>query len=116
MGFIMDGLDAEAYDRSYTDRQLLDRILSYFKPHLPAMGVVAGTIVLNSLMETALPLLIARGIDSIAAGSTFTQVAILLGTILVSGVLAWAPCFCLIQRGPISTAPSRVSVPLPITK
>ena len=89
MGFIMEGLDAEAYDRSYTDRQLLDRILNYFKPHLPAMGVVAGTIVLNSLMETALPLLIARGIDTVTAGANFATAAILLGTILVSGILAW---------------------------
>ena len=89
MGFIMEGLDAEAYDRSYTDRQLLDRIFSYFKPHLPAMGVVAGTIVLNSLMETVLPLLIARGIDTVTAGADFATAAILLGTILVSGILAW---------------------------
>lgn len=89
MGFIMEGLDAEAYDRSYTDRQLLDRIFSYFTPHLPAMGVVAGTIVLNSLMETVLPLLIARGIDTVTAGADFATAAILLGTILVSGILAW---------------------------
>ncbi len=89
MGFIMDGLDAEAYDRSYTDRQLLDRIFSYFKPHLPAMTVVASMVVLNSVMETILPLLIARGIDTLATGGTFTTAAILLGTILVSGILAW---------------------------
>ena len=89
MGFIMDGLDAEAYDRSYTDRQLLDRIFAYFKPHLPAMSVVAGMIVLSSVMETALPLLIARGIDTVATQSDFTTAAILLGTILVSGILAW---------------------------
>jgi ABC-type multidrug transport system fused ATPase/permease subunit len=89
MGFIMDGLDAEAYDRSYTDRQLLNRIFSYFKPHVGAMGVVAGTIVLNSVMESVLPLLVARGIDIIAAGASFTTTALLLGTILVSGALAW---------------------------
>ena len=60
MGFIMDGLDAEAYDRTYSDRQLIDRIFSYFKPHLGAMTVVAGTIVLNSVMDSVLPVLIAR--------------------------------------------------------
>ena len=32
MGFIMDGLDAEAYDRTYSDRSLLRRILRYFQP------------------------------------------------------------------------------------
>jgi ATP-binding cassette, subfamily B, bacterial len=89
MGFIMDGLDAEAYDRSYTDRQLLDRIFSYFQPYLPAMTTVAGMIVLNSVMETALPLLIARGIDTLAVENDLFTAGILLGTILVSGVLAW---------------------------
>ena len=33
MGFIMDGLGAEAYDREYEDSQLLERIIGYFRPH-----------------------------------------------------------------------------------
>ena len=32
MGFIMDGLDAEAYDRQYSDGYLVRRIASYFRP------------------------------------------------------------------------------------
>ena len=32
MGFIMDGLGAEAYDRNYSDRQLIARIIGYFRP------------------------------------------------------------------------------------
>jgi len=35
MGFLMDGLDAEEYDRTYGDRELVRRILSYFRPHVP---------------------------------------------------------------------------------
>ena len=34
----------------------------------------------------------------------------------LSGVLAWAPHFCLGQREPTSISPSAVSVPLPMTK
>jgi ATP-binding cassette subfamily B protein len=89
MGFIMDGLDSEAYDRTYSDRQLLDRIYSYFKPHLPSMTVVAGMIVLNSGMDAVLPLLVARGIDSLAADSNFAKVGWLLLAIFASGILAW---------------------------
>jgi ATP-binding cassette subfamily B protein len=37
MGFVMDGLGAEAYDREYKDSQLLRRILRYFRPHLGTM-------------------------------------------------------------------------------
>ncbi len=65
MGFIMDGLDAEAYDREYQDRQLLKRIVGYFRPHLKVMGLVALLIVLNALMDAAFPVLIARSLDQL---------------------------------------------------
>ena len=32
MGFILDGLESESYDRQYRDRDLLARILAYFLP------------------------------------------------------------------------------------
>lgn len=92
MGFIMDGLDAEAYDRSYTDRELINRIIGYFRPHLPVMGGVAGMIVLNSLMEAAIPILIARtlnGIDQLGAAEIWQRSSWLIGAIFLSGVLAW---------------------------
>ena len=90
MGFIMDGLDAESYDRTYSDRQLLNRIFSYFRPHLPAMVTVAGMIGLNSIMDAVLPLLIARGIDTAAADNSIVRIGALVLAIFVSGILAWA--------------------------
>jgi hypothetical protein len=41
MGFILDGLDTESYDRKYNDRELLQRILSYFRPYTRYMILVA---------------------------------------------------------------------------
>lgn len=94
MGFIMDGLDAEAYDRTYTDRELLKRIGSYFWPHRRKMGVVAGMIMLNSVMEAALPLLIARGLNIVTTTADLrTEVWQrswwLILAILLTGALAW---------------------------
>jgi len=94
MGFIMDGLDAEAYDRQYSDHQLVGRILGYFRPHLSTMGVVAGLIVLNSLMDAAFPFLIARSLDRLEGsadlGVTIWQrTAGLIAAIFLSGVLSW---------------------------
>ena len=40
MGFVMGGLDAEDYDRHYSDRELLRRIGGYFKPAAGAMALV----------------------------------------------------------------------------
>ncbi len=94
MGFIMDGLDAEAYDREYTDRQLLKRIIGYFKPHLSVMSIIAVMIVLNSVMDAAFPFLIARSLDRLE-GATDLNVTIwqrtawLIVAIFFSGALSW---------------------------
>ncbi|MFO7631202.1 MAG: ABC transporter ATP-binding protein [Caldilinea sp.] len=89
MGFLMDGLDAEGYDRTYTDRQLLGRISDYFRPHLPTMAFVATMIVLDSLMSAVLPILIARGLDTVAIDQSWQNAGVLIAAILVSGALAW---------------------------
>lgn len=65
MGFIMDGLDAEAYDRKYRDGDLVRRIVAYFRPYVPKMLVVALAIVLAAGVEAGLPILISRGIDQL---------------------------------------------------
>lgn len=50
MGFILDGLESESYDRQYSDGDLLRRIVSYFRPHRGRMLLIAATITLNSFM------------------------------------------------------------------
>ena len=95
MGFIMDGLDAEAYDREYKDRQLLARIIRYFKPHLSIMSTIAAMIVLNSVMDAAFPFLIARSLDQLDGTADLNvtiwqRTAWLIAAIFVSGLLSWS--------------------------
>ena len=95
MGFIMDGLDAEAYDREYKDSQLLARIVGYFKPHLSIMGIIAMMIVLNSVMDAAFPFLIARSLDRLESTADLNvtiwqRTAWLITAIFLSGVLSWS--------------------------
>src|SRR5437588_664877 len=89
MGFIMDGLDAETYDRKYDDRQLISRIIGYFRPQLSLMLIVAVLVVLTSLMDTAFPLLIARSLDIITSAQSAQIIGLLVATILITGVLSW---------------------------
>jgi ATP-binding cassette, subfamily B, bacterial len=89
MGFFMDGLDAEAYDRSYKDSQLVKRIISYFRPRLRLMLSVAVLVVLGSLLDAAFPILIARSIDMLQSARAFQIALLLVAFILVSGVLSW---------------------------
>ncbi|NUW37231.1 ABC transporter ATP-binding protein [Nonomuraea sp. SMC257] len=89
MGFIMDGLDAEDYDRTYGDRELLRRILSYFRPKLGAMVLVAVMIVLSSASQAAMPLVASWGLDEIQNGTIAeTGWRLTLG-LLLAGALGW---------------------------
>ncbi len=87
MGFIMDGLDAEDYDRQYTDRQLVIRILGYFKPHLWKMIVVGAVVFLSSVMDLILPVVISQALDQLQfTPETFDP----LGTSIILGLAASA--------------------------
>ncbi|WP_020575666.1 ABC transporter ATP-binding protein [Actinopolymorpha alba] len=89
MGFIMAGLEAEDYDRTYSDRELVRRILHYFRPKLVPMMVVAVTIVLTSLLQAVLPIVISWGLDRMASDQSQGFLALLVVLILISGVFGW---------------------------
>lgn len=91
MGFIMQGLDAESYDRTYSDRGLIERILRYFQPNRRAMGLIVLMVVLNSAMDSLLPVLISNTIDHIdRSGEVFgRRIWLLFVAILIAGALAW---------------------------
>ena len=89
MGFFMDGLEAEAYDRNYSERELIRRIIQYFRPHARTMTIVAAMILLAAITETAIPILIARGVDLLIDDQ---RTAVLVGlaiTVLLLGCLGW---------------------------
>jgi ABC-type multidrug transport system fused ATPase/permease subunit len=96
MAFIMDGLEAERYDRSYSDRVLLRRIGRYFRPQAGGMALVAGGIVAQSLTQTAVPVLISWGLDRVVGGASAGFIALLALLVLVSGALGWL--FNFVQR------------------
>jgi len=89
MGFIMAGLDAENYDRQYSDRELLRRILGYFRPTAAAMVLVGVMITLHSVMQMVQPLAISWGIDRLVDDDADEVIWLLAGIILAAGVLGW---------------------------
>ena len=92
MGFILDGLDTESYDRQYSDRDLLKRIVAYFRPHRRRMALVAVMITLNSVMAALGPIVIARSVgllgDDPGAATLPVMLLLALGVSLI-GVSAW---------------------------
>ncbi len=89
MGFVMDGLDADSYDREYGDRALLRRIITYFRPQARPMLVVALAVFVGSLTDTAVPILISRGIDLVVANPATQFMVILVSAILVLSGVSW---------------------------
>jgi ABC-type multidrug transport system fused ATPase/permease subunit len=96
MGFLMDGLDADAYDRTYSDRKLIARIARYFRPRARMMLLVTAMIVLGSLADTVLPLLLAHGVDILTQSHTTATIAGLMAAILIAGILSW--CFSFVRQ------------------
>lgn len=89
MGLILQGLDAEAYDRSYGDLTLLRRIVTYFIPHTRSMLAVSFVVVLSSLSQAVLPIIIARGIDALSTQISMPLTLGLSGLIVLLGILTW---------------------------
>jgi ATP-binding cassette subfamily B protein len=89
MGFFMDGLDAEAYDRQYGDGVLVRRILTYFDPTRRLMLVAALMVVCGSLTDTAVPLLLASGINVVTGSDAWGAAGLLADLILLAGAGSW---------------------------
>lgn len=89
MGFLMDGLESESYDRQYEDGELLRRILSYFAPYRNQMILVAVMITLTSIMGALGPIVIAKGVDLMDQNPTTTTMAIAALGISLIGASAW---------------------------
>ena len=89
MGFVMDGLESEAYDREYGDIVLVRRILSYFRLHFRAMLLVAGMVVARSGVDTAVPLIVSRGLDALTGQLRGGTILTLVGTVVALSCLSW---------------------------
>jgi ABC-type multidrug transport system fused ATPase/permease subunit len=89
VGFILDGLDTEAYDRSYSDRELIRRIVGYFRPYAKQMLLVAIMLTLNSAAGTGGPILISNAIDLIASNPSTRAMLMLAAGVLILGLAAW---------------------------
>jgi len=82
-------LDTERYDRQYPDRQLVRRMLAYFRPHRGRLGVVAALLLLMSIGGAAQPWIVSRGVDSLSQDLALHNIVLLGGAILVIGLGNW---------------------------
>jgi ABC-type multidrug transport system fused ATPase/permease subunit len=89
MGFIMDGLESEAYDRKYSDRALFGRIASYFKPFRFRLALVALVLAAAALSEFAAQVVISRALDAATVATTTGTIVLLALAVAGFGVMEW---------------------------
>lgn len=90
---IMGGLNAEEYDRSYSDRELVRRIVAYFRPQRQRMVLVTAMVLLISLLGTVTPIVISRGIDQLDQNPQLQWLLAFAAAVTVLGALNWAFSF-----------------------
>jgi ABC-type multidrug transport system fused ATPase/permease subunit len=89
MAFVLDGLESESYDRKYSDRQLIGRIMAYFRPYMKQMAFVAFVLGLASLADSIAPIVISRAIDAASTQNSLEFILIVSVTVMSVGLLAW---------------------------
>ncbi|MGD8730518.1 MAG: ABC transporter ATP-binding protein [Anaerolineales bacterium] len=88
MGFF-SGLDAEAYDRTYKDRELIRRMLDYFLPHRRKIAWAIVAILFIAVGNAASPILISRSVDLMSQTGQERLMLLFAGVIFLLGVLTW---------------------------
>ncbi len=83
------GLDTEAYDRQYGERELLRRIVGYFRPHRRRVLVVGVLITFISAIGAVQPLIVSRGLDMLVKAPNVTVVLGLAAAVLTIGLANW---------------------------
>ena len=88
MGFF-SGLDTEAYDREYGDRELLRRIYQYLNPHKTRLVWISALLILVAVSGASLPLIVSNSIDRLTVDHGDTVINILLGLVVLAALINW---------------------------
>jgi ATP-binding cassette subfamily B protein len=86
---LFSGLDTEAYDRTYRDRDLVRRMLGYFTPYRRQLLFASLGILVVAFGGAGTPILVSRGVDMLAERDFHELTFVLVGGLFVLGVLIW---------------------------
>lgn len=83
------GLEAEEYDRTYSNRYLIKRIVSFFAPYKRSMLVVIIFLTINSLTTAFQPIFISLIITNLETTPDMYYVIFLIMIIFLFNILGW---------------------------
>ncbi len=88
MGFF-DGLDAEKYDRTYSDRELFRRIVWYFKPQWKRLLGVSLFTLLIAGAGSLLPIMVSRGVGLLSGNPSVGSLVMVGVVVFIIGLVMW---------------------------
>jgi ATP-binding cassette subfamily B protein len=88
MGFFSN-LDPEAYDREYSDRDLVKRILQYLVPHRSKLVWIGLLLALIGGASATLPLVISSSIDLLTVDQNDNLITLLIGLLFLAAAVNW---------------------------
>jgi ATP-binding cassette subfamily B protein len=88
MGFF-SSLDAEKYDRTYSDSDLARRIVGYFAPQRKRLVLISLLTLLVAGAGALLPVIVSRGIDLLEGLPQVLSLLLVAGAVLLVGVAIW---------------------------
>ena len=90
MANLFAALDTEAYDRQYTDWQLLKRIAEYLRPQQRRVLGVALLTTGVALIDVVQPFLAVRAVNALAQKPSLAFIAGIIAVILFTRIFSWA--------------------------
>jgi len=88
MGFF-SGLASEGYDRQYSDRQLVGRIVGYFKPYWLRLIFVTLLVLVIAAAGAITPVLVSQIVDDLNQNVPGSVVFLLCGIVFAAGLISW---------------------------
>jgi ATP-binding cassette subfamily B protein len=89
MAAVMRGLEGEAYDRQYSDKELVNRIVRYFRPHVRKTVIIMMAVFLMALASAAVPIIVSKGVGVMADGADARFIPLLVGIVFGIGAGVW---------------------------
>jgi ATP-binding cassette subfamily B protein len=86
---MFSGLNTEAYDRTYTDRQLVRRVATYFMRDRRRMLWTLVTILIAAAISAIQPLIVSEGINLLGETPDAQALTALVLVSLIVGLLFW---------------------------
>jgi ATP-binding cassette subfamily B protein len=83
------GLASEGYDRQYSDRQLVGRIVGYFKPYGLRLGLVTLLVLIIAGAGAVTPVVVSKIVDDLHQKVSASAVFLLCGIVFAAGLTTW---------------------------